>query len=111
MNIASRTPEGEPNRCPICGRAVRLEHSRIFGDACCPHCGTLLWYFRLQAEAVLFDDASASEARERVIAFLAQHLGVARAQIAANPPRLSDLAADSIDVVELVMELESLFDE
>lgn len=44
MNISSRTPEGEPNRCPVCGKAVRIEPSRPPGDAPCPHCGHLLWF-------------------------------------------------------------------
>ena len=44
MQPASRTPEGEPNRCPICGKEVRLEPSRPPGDAPCPHCGHLLWF-------------------------------------------------------------------
>jgi len=44
MLPASRTPEGEPNRCPICGNALRLEPSRPPGDAPCPHCGSLVWF-------------------------------------------------------------------
>src|SRR5882724_6704622 len=40
---STRTPEGEPNRCPLCGAAFILEHSRPHGDACCPSCGTLVW--------------------------------------------------------------------
>ena len=39
MNPSSRTPEGEPNQCPICGKEVRLEPSRPPGDAPCPNCG------------------------------------------------------------------------
>jgi len=42
--ISSRTPEGEPNRCPVCGHQVRLEPSRPAGDGPCPFCGTLLWF-------------------------------------------------------------------
>jgi hypothetical protein len=40
----SRTPEGEPNRCPICGAQLQLEPSTPPGDAPCPQCGTLLWF-------------------------------------------------------------------
>ncbi len=46
MRPASRTPEGQPNRCPMCGRAVRLEPSSPPGDAPCPSCGHLLWFPR-----------------------------------------------------------------
>jgi signal recognition particle subunit SRP54 len=44
MKPSSRTPEGERNRCPVCGNVVRTEPSRPPGDAPCPHCGHLLWF-------------------------------------------------------------------
>ena len=44
MEPSSRTPEGTPNRCPICGHSVRLEPSDPPGDAPCPYCGHLLWF-------------------------------------------------------------------
>jgi hypothetical protein len=42
MVISSRTPEGDPNRCPICGHDCRLEPSQFLRDAPCPRCGCLL---------------------------------------------------------------------
>lgn len=42
MTISSRTPEGEPNRCPICGHLVHIKPSRPLRDAPCPYCGHLL---------------------------------------------------------------------
>ena len=44
MLISSRTPEGEDNRCQVCGQALRLEPSRPPGDAPCPCCGVLIWF-------------------------------------------------------------------
>jgi serine/threonine protein kinase len=44
MTISSRTPEGLPNRCPVCGADVRVEPSNLAGDAPCPQCGHLLWF-------------------------------------------------------------------
>jgi anti-sigma B factor antagonist len=44
MSISSRTPEGEFNRCPVCGNAIRIEPSNDNRDAPCPHCGHLLWF-------------------------------------------------------------------
>jgi eukaryotic-like serine/threonine-protein kinase len=44
MTISSRTPEGSPNRCPVCGSEVRVEPSNPPGDAPCPQCGHLLWF-------------------------------------------------------------------
>lgn len=44
MRPASRTPEGEPSRCPICGKLAWLEPSWPTRDAPCPYCGSLLWF-------------------------------------------------------------------
>ena len=44
MEPSSRTPEGEPNECPVCGHSVQMEPSCSTGDAPCPYCGHLLWF-------------------------------------------------------------------
>jgi anti-sigma B factor antagonist len=44
MVISSRTPEGTPNHCPVCGAFLRIEPSGPTGDAPCPRCGHLLWF-------------------------------------------------------------------
>jgi anti-anti-sigma factor len=44
MVISSRTPEGTPNRCPVCGAHLKIESSEPAGDAPCPRCGHLLWF-------------------------------------------------------------------
>jgi hypothetical protein len=46
MVISSRTPEGQPNHCPVCGADLRIEPSDPAGDAPCPQCGLLLWFTR-----------------------------------------------------------------
>lgn len=42
--VSSRTPEGAPNHCPVCGNALKIEPSTPPGDAPCPNCGHLLWF-------------------------------------------------------------------
>ncbi len=44
MRPSSRTPEGQPNWCPVCGHEVCIEPSMPPGDAPCPRCGCLLWF-------------------------------------------------------------------
>jgi anti-anti-sigma factor len=44
MVISSRTPEGRPNHCPVCGSPLSIEPSDPAGDAPCPRCGHLLWF-------------------------------------------------------------------
>jgi acyl carrier protein len=80
LTVSSRTPEGVPNRCPLCGARVCIEPSQPPGDAPCPRCGHLLW-------------------------FLCDKLGVTADQV----DRSTSLEADSLDVTELIMELEEEF--
>lgn len=44
MKPASRTPEGEWNRCPVCGHGNVIDPSVSMRDAPCPCCGHLLWF-------------------------------------------------------------------
>ena len=94
MRISSRTPEGSPGACPVCGAGVVIEPSLPHGDAPCPACGSLLWFIRLPDELLLFDrDRLDPKAVERIAALLA------------------DENRDSLGVVELLMELEEFLDD
>ena len=44
MSVSSKTPEGIPNCCPVCGKPVVLEPSDPAGAPPCSHCGHLLWF-------------------------------------------------------------------
>src|SRR5262245_48241819 len=44
MTPATRTPEGDSGRCPMCGSELTLEPSVPPGDAPCPNCGCLVWF-------------------------------------------------------------------
>ena len=98
MTISSRTPEGWPARCPLCEAEIQLEPSRPHGDAPCPRCGQLLWFvdtsdgFRLFAPDDLLDR-------------IATKLGVNRDEISSLDD-LTKFGSDSLDMIELLMELE-----
>jgi hypothetical protein len=49
--ISSRTPEGEWARCLICLKPFCLEPSLPLGDAPCPNCGSLFWFWRQPSSA------------------------------------------------------------
>ncbi|MBX3417500.1 MAG: acyl carrier protein [Pirellulaceae bacterium] len=51
-----------------------------------------------------------SSVEERVIEIVAEQLGVDRDKITRESNFVNDLGADSLDTVELVMELEEEFD-
>ena len=67
--ISSRTPEGQPNKCPVCGKEVLVEPSLWFGDAPCPNCGHLdSGLFRTRRETYFIEHVAASLLRDRVAA-------------------------------------------
>lgn len=47
---------------------------------------------------------------ERVIEIVSEQMGVAKDQITPETSFINDLGADSLDVVELIMEFEEEFD-
>lgn len=110
MTISSRTPEGLPNHCPICNSDVCIEPSALFGDATCPQCGSLLWFLNVKSTTRLYDRSASRSIRDRVITIVAKQLGVAPDKIAENVSLVNDLGSDSLDTVELIMELEEEFD-
>jgi acyl carrier protein len=96
MPIASRTPEGWPNRCPVCGADIRIDPSQPAGDAPCPQCGQLIWF-------------DPDDSRQRLLELIAARLHLDLEAIDIDSP-LSASGADSLDIVELVMELEEEFE-
>lgn len=88
MTISSRTPEGEPHVCPVCGNAAAVEPSYPGGDSCCPSCGHLLWWFHDR---------------------LSRETGIASEQVTLSSTFADDIGADSLELVELIMELEEEF--
>jgi anti-anti-sigma factor len=72
MVIASRTPEGEPGRCPVCGERFQLDPSVPPGDVPCPSCGCLVWSDAEGTEVVVRLDGKlvGAEAIERVVALI-----------------------------------------
>ena len=88
MTVSSRTPEGEPHLCPICGAMVVTEPSDPLGDSLCPQCGSLLLKVRDSLQA---------------------HLGRALERIDLDSNLANELGADSLEAVELAMELEEEF--
>src|SRR5262245_470294 len=77
MTISSRTPEGDPNMCPICGHRVRTEPSIDTRDAPCPSCGHLLWFAVPAAE----QKESHKDFRELAIKFAAYRFGRPAAKV------------------------------
>ena len=61
MTISSRTPEGQPKRCPVCRRRLRLSPSWPSADAPCPYCGSLVWFPAANTPRVTAGPATGTE--------------------------------------------------
>lgn len=109
--ISSRTPEGQPNRCPICDGEVRIEPSTPPGDAPCPQCGVLLWFFESPAGYRCYEASVASSIRKQLAAFVCDRMGIVSASYRDSPRFLEQaFGADSIELVEFLMAFEEEFD-
>ncbi len=109
MMISSRTPEGSPNHCPICQSEVRIEPSKFCGDAPCPKCGCLLWFITFSGESQMFFEYEAAELiRDRVMEYFTTELGMSTEALESKS--LEDLGVDSLEIAELVMELEEQYE-
>src|SRR5262245_24691474 len=80
-NNSSRTPEGEPNHCPVCGQEVRLEPSYPTSDAPCPNCGTLLWFKRTGSGILFLEARKLQPIFDRVCTLLADYLHMKKGEI------------------------------
>jgi len=104
VTISSRTPEGKHNRCPVCGQNICIEPSQPFGDAPCPACGSLLWFVASDAGPRFFDPEAAG-----LIDRVAERLGVSPQKLREDG--FAEMGADSLDLAELLMDLEEEFGE
>jgi len=108
--ISSRTPEGETGQCPLCGNIFRIEPSQPAGDAPCPCCGSLLWFSRAANGLSVFDYREVAPVKERLVAKIAEALGVDQRRVLDSTSPLGSTGADSLDIVELVLVIEEEFD-
>jgi acyl carrier protein len=113
MLLPVRTPENSLGRCLVCAAEVVVESSYPAGDAPCPGCGALLWFVRTSQGLRLYDEETVPlEKRLRIAAALDRiyaDFGAVRAGVPAGETIFRELGMDSLDVVEMVMELEQEF--
>jgi acyl carrier protein len=58
----------------------------------------------------LWEDVNVPSVEERVIEIVCENLGVNKEQVTRSTSFIEDVGADSLDIVELVMELEEEFE-
>ena len=109
MAIFSQRPERAPGHCPICDALVSVEPSQRYGEMPCPQCGSMLWFRQDRAGLRLHDAPEAAAIRKRVQEIVGKNLGVEPERLTDASSFVQDVGADTLDVVELLMELEEGF--
>ncbi len=99
-------PSVQPNQCPLCEAEVKVDGTLLLGETSCPHCEKKLWFLAAPDEARFFDYENSGDLREKTSPFVAERLDVDRAQLIANPNMLNELEVDSLEALELLMDLE-----
>jgi len=61
-------------------------------------------------DRVVEEQRNSKKIEERVIEIVVENLGVNKEQVTRNTSFIEDVGADSLDIVELVMELEEEFE-
>jgi len=107
--ISSRTPEGEPAECPVCKALVTVEPFKPLGDVPCPNCGTLLWLCASSDATEYYETSAVAPIRDRILGMISAKLGIPREMIDFSKSAVQ-LGADSLDIIELIMELEEEFE-
>ncbi len=93
--------------CPKCGATQVIERTDAVGVVTCNRCRHLVPYVWLPAVGEMSQEGDSSEL-DRLVAEVANRLGVTRYELEAGPVVLSQRFADSLDLVELIMELEAI---
>jgi hypothetical protein len=106
--IRKRIPLGTPNCCPACSRSVAANASDLEGFVACAHCGEKLWFVVQTSDTRFFNWRDALAFQNYAARLLAAQLGVSSSEL---PALLRDLAADSLDIVDMVAELDEELDE
>lgn len=101
--------ESLSNQCPLCRATVAVEPTNPDGDMPCPHCHALLAFLRTSGGFRYHDATAVGPVRERILAIVSAKFDVTCDQL-TGLTTFEDLGADSLDVAEVIMELEQAFD-
>ena len=94
------------NTCPKCQSEIHSQENALFGEFECPDCQAKLWFLAAANEARFFDYEASSEMRDKTYEFVAERFEIERERIEDNPKILDELDIDSLEALEMLMDLE-----
>src|SRR5947209_6728789 len=106
--MTNPTPSRVPNWCPFCGALLAAPSERS-ATVPCASCNRPLWFTRAPDGVWFHDPAAVAAIRERVVRVLSRNFGLDPQRITDAMTFTEDIGADTLDIVETVMELEEEF--
>src|SRR5260370_24609694 len=106
---SSQPPRGVPDHGPLCDTQIAIPPLQQPGDTPCPNCGNLLWFIRTPTSVLFYASKAITPLRDKILDIIRQTLGANKGWIGPSTSLVDDLQADSLDLVELVMNLDSEF--
>jgi acyl carrier protein len=109
MTDSSQRPARAQGQCIICATTVTVGATQRYGEVPCPRCGAMMWFCQDRAGLRLHDAEEAAAIRKRVQEIVGENLGVEPERLTDASSFVQDVGADTLDIVEMVMELEEAF--
>lgn len=78
----------------------------LFGQIACPQCSVKLWYIAAADSARFFEYETSKDLQNRAISFVAERMDLDVDELSANPALLNEQDTDSLETLELLMDLE-----
>jgi hypothetical protein len=106
QSMTSHLSPANNDRCPHCEGEVKSDPVDIFGDKPCPNCDKRLWFLTAADSARFFDYDAAVDLRKQAVDIIAERFNLDVKELAENPKLLQELDTDSLEALELIMDLE-----
>ncbi|QDT10586.1 acyl carrier protein [Planctomycetes bacterium K23_9] len=104
--MTSQSHQVTPNRCPLCESSVSVETTDFFGEIDCPDCNKRLWFLAAADSARFFEQATSGDLQQQAIQMIAEKFELDPQKLAGNPQLINDVDTDSLEALELIMDLE-----
>lgn len=106
MSDIEQNVEGEGGACPKCKAKLSGDPLMFAGSVACTQCETGLWFLKLGIDDLFYVTADTADYRSHVMQVIGEKLNYPPDQIMDNQSLSTDIDYDSLEMIELAMELE-----
>lgn len=106
MSNSDLAIEGQKGSCPKCEKKLSGDPLLFVGTMVCTTCDAELWFLKLGVEEVFYVSADSVDYQSQVLSVIGKKLKHPADQIIDNRDLASELDYDSLEMIELAMEIE-----